>query len=73
VLLAWKEFDGEKSAIYTMRSMDSGASWSTPRRVADTADASDHPTLFGYRDRAYLCWNTLKEGHRIIPLNGDSL
>lgn len=73
VLLAWKEFDGEKSAIYAMRSLDSGASWSTPRRVADTADASDHPALIGYRDHAYLSWNTLKEGHRIIPLNGDSL
>jgi len=73
VLLAWKEFDGEKSAVYTMRSLDSGTTWSTPRRAAETADASDYPTLIGHSDRAYLSWNTLKEGYRVIPLNDDPL
>jgi hypothetical protein len=69
VFLVWKEFDGEKSAVYTMRSLDNGTTWSMPQRAAATADASDHPTLIGHGDHAYLSWNTLQEGHRIIPLN----
>ncbi|MEW6313985.1 MAG: sialidase family protein [Pseudomonadota bacterium] len=68
VYLAWKEFDGENSTIQVMRSRDGGATWGAPQQAAATRDASDHPQLAAYGGRAFLSWNTHKEGYRLIAL-----
>ncbi|MBI4986768.1 MAG: exo-alpha-sialidase [Rhodocyclales bacterium] len=68
VLLAWKAFDGERTVVSVMESADGGRRWSAPRSAATAADASDHPRLIAWRDRAYLSWATLAEGYRLIPL-----
>lgn len=68
VFLAWKTFDGNESGVQFMHSDDGGATWSTPARVAATRDASDHPFVIGDGAVAYLSWNTLAEGHRVIEL-----
>ena len=66
--LAWKEFDGNKSLVRWQVSHDSGRTWSDPRTVADTTDASDHPLLVANAGRAYLSWLTKADGYRLIPL-----
>ena len=66
--LVWKEFDGTRTRIRWEVSHDSGRSWSAPRTVADTEDASDHPLLVAYEDCTYLSWLTRNEGYRLIPL-----
>jgi len=71
VFIAWKEFDGEAGGIYLMRSSDGGKSWSMPRKIASTADASDHPWLIADGEKAYLSWNTLAEGYRLVALADD--
>lgn len=68
VFLAWKEFDGERSHIRTMTSTDAGASWSAARTVATTNERSDHPLLIANGTRAFLSWNTAREGYRLIDL-----
>ena len=68
VWLAWKEFDGEHSSVMAQASHDDGQSWSAARRVAETADASDHPLLIGDRGRAFLSWQTQVDGYRLLPL-----
>ncbi len=68
VYLAWKEFDGEASAIKTMRSNDGGASWGAVQKIAETHDMSDHPLLIANHDQVYLSWSTLLEGYRLIAL-----
>jgi len=68
VYLAWKEFDGEVSEVYAMRSHDSGKTWGAVFKVADTRDASDHPMLVAYHEQVYLSWSTLLEGYRLIAL-----
>lgn len=68
VYLAWKEFDGETSAIYGMHSRDGGTSWGAARKIADTHDASDHPLLIADRAQVYLSWSSLREGYRLIAL-----
>lgn len=68
VFIVWKEFDGQRAAIYGMASQDQGSSWSKPVRVADTAGASDHPLLIGNGKRGFLSWNTAKEGWRLIDM-----
>ena len=68
VHLVWKEFDGNKITVLWQVSRDSGRTWTAPRAVAETNDASDHPLLVANGDRAYLSWLTKAEGYRLIPL-----
>lgn len=71
VFLAWKEFDGALTSVVVMTSGDNGAHWSAPRAVATTSEESDHPILVGDKGRAYLSWQTRKDGYRLLPL-GDA-
>jgi len=68
VFIVWKEFDGEATSINLMHSGDGGNNWSAPSKVASTSDTSDHPLLIGDDKNAYLSWNTVKEGYRLIAL-----
>ncbi|MEF3367551.1 sialidase family protein [Methylocystis sp. 9N] len=67
----WKEFDGTTTTIAMQMSRDSGKSWSAPRVIAQTADASDHPELIAHKGAAYLSWLTNQEGYRLSPLPRD--
>ncbi|PPD42664.1 MAG: glycosyl hydrolase [Methylocystis sp.] len=67
----WKEFDGTTTTIPMQLSRDGGKSWSAPRVMAQTADASDHPELVAGKGGAYLSWVTHKEGYRLLPLPRD--
>jgi len=66
--MAWKEFDGEESVVNIMQSSDDGMSWSKPKALARTGDASDHPLLIAKGAEVYLSWATLKEGYRLIAV-----
>ncbi|WP_442755178.1 sialidase family protein [Methylocystis sp. JAN1] len=67
----WKEFDGTTTTIPMQMSRDGGKSWSAPRVIGQTEDASDHPELVANGNAAYLSWVTHKEGYRLIPLPRD--
>lgn len=67
----WKEFDGTTTTIAMQMSRDNGKSWSAPRVMAQTLDASDHPELIAHNGAAYLSWLTHKEGYRLLPLPRD--
>ena len=71
--LVWKEFDGESTGIFGMRSGDGGKSWSAPEKLAGTSDVSDWPMLIGENSRVYLSWNTKNEGYRLIEISGEGL
>lgn len=62
IYLVWKEFDGQQSSIRLMHSADNGNSWSAARTLAATDGASDHPLLVSDGARAWLSWNTAKQG-----------
>ncbi|WP_045835984.1 exo-alpha-sialidase [Hyphomicrobium sp. 99] len=72
VYLAYKSFDGAMTTIDLMTSRDAGKTWSTPRSIAMTHDASDHPLLIASPTGAYLSWQTLQEGYRLMPLEPQS-
>ncbi|OAN63213.1 sialidase family protein [Magnetospirillum moscoviense] len=67
---AWKEFDGETSAVKVQHSGDGGVSWDAARVVATTAEASDHPQLVNSGGRAMLSWASRAEGWRLLGLEG---
>lgn len=66
--LVWKEFDGTKAQVRWQVSRDSGKTFTAPRTIAETADASDHPLLVARGTTAYLSWLTRLEGYRLIAL-----
>lgn len=68
VWLVWKEFDGSRASVWGQDSADGGASWGAPRRLADTAGASDHPLLVAFGGRPMLSWLTRAEGWRLLPV-----
>jgi hypothetical protein len=68
IWLAWKEFDGEQSAVNVMTSPDNGRTWSAPKIVARTSDASDHPLLVTNGQRVFLSWMTHADGYQFVPL-----
>jgi hypothetical protein len=70
IWLAWQEFDGEQTTIWSRMSRDVGATWSEPQAIAQTLDAADHPMLVSGGKRAFLSWLTRAEGYRLLPLEG---
>src|SRR5215831_11803071 len=68
VTMVWKEFDGEKTVVNLMISHDDGRSWSKPRTIASTTDASDHPLLISDGRKTYLSWMTKADGFRFQPI-----
>ena len=63
--IAWKFFDGEKTSIRLITSLDEGKSWLDEGIVLSTQDDSDHPILIESQGMVYLGWHTLKEGYRV--------
>jgi hypothetical protein len=69
--MIWKEFLGEKTTINLMTSRDDGESWSTPKVISSTTDASDHPLLVSDGQRSYLSWMTKADGYRFEPIEDE--
>jgi hypothetical protein len=67
----WKEFDGTSTTIPLQMSRDGGKTWSAPRVIAQTQDASDHAELVANKGAAFLSWVTHKEGYRLLHLPHD--
>jgi hypothetical protein len=68
VWVSWKDFDGDEASVNVIFSQDDGNSWSDPRVVAKTTDASDHPLLLNDGHRAWVSWMTKADGYRLFPL-----
>ncbi len=68
VWIVWKEFDGEQTTVNMMTSRDQGKTWSAPKTMAQTSDASDHPLLVSNGLRVFLSWMTRADGYRLLPL-----
>lgn len=67
--LAWKEFDGERTVVYLIQSVDYGKNWLPKKIIASSTSASDHPHLFAKKNETYLAWHTSNEGLRIVPID----
>lgn len=71
LVMAWKEFDGQKTSINLMTSHDDGATWSKPAVIGDTADSSDHPLLVSDSRQTYLSWMTKADGYHFQAIEGE--
>jgi hypothetical protein len=60
LFLVWKFFDGERTRIQVMESLDKGRTWSPQQTVSSTDSRSDHPMLVKHSDGVYLSWHVEK-------------
>lgn len=70
ILLAWREFDGQRYSVWAMLSADAGAHWGAPVRLAETKNAADYAVPVIDKQQALVVWNTTDEGVRILPAEG---
>lgn len=61
--LVWKGFDGQKTNLSLIQSIDDGASWTDPIVLYSTAQGSDHPLIVTGEDGLYLSWHTEEMGY----------
>jgi hypothetical protein len=66
IAIAWKQFDGQSTAILARLSEDGGMSWQQ-KELARTMADSDKPYLIPSPSGMFLIWRTQKEGIRVIP------
>lgn len=68
VYLLWKEFDGQQARLISMQSSDSGETWGSPRVIAKTTGASDHPLLIAEGNKVYGVWHRRGEHYQLFSL-----
>lgn len=68
VVLVWKVFDGAKTQIAMMRSLDRGTHWSTAKIIAEAEQKSAHPVLISDGKRIFLSWNSVDKGFQLIAI-----
>lgn len=61
--LVWKGFDGERSLIQMISSVDNGQSWSQPITLLSTSQGSDHPLIVSHDEGLYLSWSSDEWGY----------
>ena len=67
VVIAWKEFDGERTQLRGLMSADGGDNFSEIA-LAATDGASDQARVIRRQDQLFVFWRTEKEGFRLFPL-----
>ncbi|MDH5711502.1 MAG: glycoside hydrolase [Gammaproteobacteria bacterium] len=68
VFVLWKEFDGKQASLITMKSVDSGATWSVPKILDTTTGETDHPLLIADGNDVYAAWHRRGHAYRLFPL-----
>ncbi|MDP2128738.1 MAG: sialidase family protein [Pseudohongiella sp.] len=71
IYLVWKGFDGMSTPVQLMLSHDDGRSWSTPRTILSTDQASDHPLLITSSQGVFLSWASEEHGYVFRELSND--
>lgn len=67
LLIAWKEFDGERTQLRGLVSTDGGDKFSE-LALASSDGASDQVRVIRQQEKLYVFWRTEKEGFRLFPL-----
>ena len=70
VVIVWKQFDGQATAILSQRSDDGGKTWKESE-LARTDGESDKPYLAAAPTGPVLYWRTRNEGIRIVQAGKD--
>jgi hypothetical protein len=67
VAIAWKEFDGQRTALRALRSDDGGTTW-RELELAASDGPTDQPKLLARGDTFHVFWNTRDQPLRVVAL-----
>jgi hypothetical protein len=67
VLVAWKEFDGERTRLRARLSADGGRTW-MDRELGATEGPSDHPRVLTSPQGLHVLWNSRNEPLRLFTI-----
>ena len=70
VAVAWKQFDGESTAVLMRVSDDGGSRWKQ-EELARTRGDSDRPRLISASQGIFLVWRTQDEGLRVLRVGKE--
>ncbi|MCK5354680.1 MAG: exo-alpha-sialidase, partial [Methyloprofundus sp.] len=68
VALAWTEYNGSETSLYTQLSNSRGAAWQAAKKVASSTDSVGYPKLLNHNGRIFISWITHNEGHQLIEV-----
>ena len=68
VVIAWKEFDGDRTTLHIKDSPDRGKSWSDKTTSLSSKSKNSHPKLITNNSDIFLSWTSKDQGHQIIKL-----
>lgn len=73
VYVVWKSFNGVKTVLNGLKSLDRGLTWQPRYEIATTGDASDHGFLSFKDGQVFVSWHTVEEGHRLLAIDSITL
>ena len=68
VILAWKEFDGNRTSIIVKQSRDRGNTWQPDTSLLRSSEKSGHPVLVNNGEKVFLSWTDQAHGHRFAEI-----
>jgi hypothetical protein len=68
VFIVWKEFDGTRSTLKLMRSIDGGNNWSAASEIASATGPTDYPFFLVKRDALKVAWLGKENGMRFFDI-----
>jgi hypothetical protein len=67
IAIAWKEFDGQRTALRALRSDDGGGTWREVQ-LAASEGPTDQPKVLVRGDTFHVFWNTREQPLRVVAL-----
>ena len=68
VVLAWTEYNGAETSLYTQQSGRRGKTWQFAKKMASSTDSVGYPKLLSHNGRVFISWITRNEGHQLIEV-----
>lgn len=68
VVLAWTEYNGTETTLYSLQSVNRGKTWQHVKKVFSSASAVGYPALLAHNGRVFVSWVTKNEGHQLLEI-----
>ncbi len=68
VVLAWTEYNGTETSLYSQQSRNRGETWQAAKKVSSSLSSTGYPKLLRNKGQVFLSWVTKNEGHQIIEV-----
>ncbi|NOR79241.1 MAG: exo-alpha-sialidase [Methyloprofundus sp.] len=68
VVLAWTEYNGSETNLYSQQSDNRGESWQPAKKMLSSMGSVGYPKLLSHNGRVFISWVTKKEGHQFIEV-----